>query len=662
MVGSDVLLVDAAQGLYRVRGKMWPVGPAYSLHAQIGSGSYGDVCQATDNFTGEAVALKRVADVLCCPMLAKRVLREVCIMRRLAHPYVIRLTDVFTRPSSEVAEGIDLYIATEFADGGDLYRLRESLSPTLVKLLIWQLLVAVRYLHSCHVWHRDIKSENVLCKLGDLHVKICDFGLSRSALGPAGGDEEPRPLASSTKASSTQSALGRKVLQRQYTKMVVTPSYRAPEVIMSRGQYTSAIDMNFVWQELLMRQMNPQRLGPPARPLFGVRGEPATPEGGEQYIDDGDSPLAEQLDVIFNVVGTPCWKDIQSVPSDAWRSYLKRLPGRAAEITDAFLCFLQEQAGNLGLQMVTSGNREAGDLLMRMLEFDPARRCTADEALDHTYFKDLKKPIELSPLPAVEDVPVVLPDQPFWKVAEPAVALGLLEKELDQSAYEPDGGREKLGWLLAHEAEGQQLHNQLRRSLLASMTGSGSAPTAAQLQAFYQQGLGGALPAAFLANLPLPAFFRQPQQMPHPASDGSALTSTGVPSTVDASSAAAVRQPRTIIKQGSLRIERPQKDPHTPPQPSGSSQANGVHRMTRGNAMTSAAAAAVNAVDNPQPRRRSRLGTIMEQPQLSDQLAESRKRTRASDVVAEDLTPRRSPRLRDLQLLDMPNPKRVALR
>lgn len=48
-------------------------------------------------------------------------------------------------------------------------------------------------------------------------------------------------------------------------------------------------------QELLQRQMNPQRLGPPPRPLFGVRGEPATPEKGELYVDDGESPLAEQV-------------------------------------------------------------------------------------------------------------------------------------------------------------------------------------------------------------------------------------------------------------------------------------------------------------------------------------------------------------------------------
>lgn len=73
-----------------VKGKPWPVAERYQLHEHIGAGSYGDVCRATDLETGEMVALKRVADVLCCPMLAKRVLREVCIMRRLSHPYVIR--------------------------------------------------------------------------------------------------------------------------------------------------------------------------------------------------------------------------------------------------------------------------------------------------------------------------------------------------------------------------------------------------------------------------------------------------------------------------------------------------------------------------------------------------------------------------------------------
>jgi mitogen-activated protein kinase 1/3 len=46
------------------------------------------------------VALKRVGDVLNSPENAKRVLREVCIMRRLDHPCIIKLRDVYVKPSA----------------------------------------------------------------------------------------------------------------------------------------------------------------------------------------------------------------------------------------------------------------------------------------------------------------------------------------------------------------------------------------------------------------------------------------------------------------------------------------------------------------------------------------------------------------------------------
>ncbi len=39
-----------------------------------------------------------------------------------------------------------------------------------------------------------------------------------------------------------------------------------------------------------------------------------------------------QLDVTFDVIGTPCWKDIESVPSDHWRAYLKKVPGRVSTL------------------------------------------------------------------------------------------------------------------------------------------------------------------------------------------------------------------------------------------------------------------------------------------------------------------------------------------
>lgn len=39
---------------------------------------------------------------------------------------------------------------------GDLNHQNEPLTPGALRLLIWQLLVAVQYMHSCHVWHRYV--------------------------------------------------------------------------------------------------------------------------------------------------------------------------------------------------------------------------------------------------------------------------------------------------------------------------------------------------------------------------------------------------------------------------------------------------------------------------------------------------------------------------
>ena len=76
--------------------------------------------------TKHQVALKRIPDVLASLENAKRVLREVCILRRLAHPGVVALRDVFLRPAPTgrlvmrrgqlVPTSLDLYLALEYCD------------------------------------------------------------------------------------------------------------------------------------------------------------------------------------------------------------------------------------------------------------------------------------------------------------------------------------------------------------------------------------------------------------------------------------------------------------------------------------------------------------------------------------------------------------------
>ena len=127
--------------------------------------------------TGETVALKKVADVLSSQEAARRVLREICILRRVAHPAVIALRDAFVAPSTRGPRGLDkegrlvpmsldAYIAMEYAPDGDLFSLRGQLTDGVVADLTAQVASGLAHLHAHGVWHRDIKSANILLARG----------------------------------------------------------------------------------------------------------------------------------------------------------------------------------------------------------------------------------------------------------------------------------------------------------------------------------------------------------------------------------------------------------------------------------------------------------------------------------------------------------------
>ena len=112
----------------------------------------------------------------------KRILREVTLLRRLQHPYVVELFDIIEPKEMENFE--TLYVVLELAES-DLKKVIKSaihLQLKHIQLVIYNLICAVKYLHSANVLHRDLKPANILVN-EDCSVKICDFGLARSIAG-----------------------------------------------------------------------------------------------------------------------------------------------------------------------------------------------------------------------------------------------------------------------------------------------------------------------------------------------------------------------------------------------------------------------------------------------------------------------------------------------
>ncbi|KAJ7524050.1 hypothetical protein O6H91_18G075000 [Diphasiastrum complanatum] len=180
---------------------------------------------------------------------------------------------------------------------------------------MFQLLRGLKYVHSANVLHRDLKPSNLLLN-ANCDLKICDFGLART------GSDKGQFM----------------------TEYVVTRWYRAPELLLSCEEYSTAIDMwsvGCIFAELLGR-----------RPIFP----------GKDYIN--------QLKLIVNKIGSPEESDLQFINSHKARSYIRSLPFEPR----IPLALLYPHANPLAI-----------NLLDRMLVFDPKKRITVTEALEHPY-------------------------------------------------------------------------------------------------------------------------------------------------------------------------------------------------------------------------------------------------------------------------------------
>ncbi|KAJ2355424.1 hypothetical protein GGF43_002693, partial [Coemansia sp. RSA 2618] len=104
---------------------------------------------------------------------------EINLLRGIRHPNIVRVYDV-----DETAKHV--YIFMPLLRGGDLFDYiysHERLEEDEAKFIVYQVLLALKYLHDANIAHRDLKPENTLLVSKDAYsqVMLTDFGMAKAA-------------------------------------------------------------------------------------------------------------------------------------------------------------------------------------------------------------------------------------------------------------------------------------------------------------------------------------------------------------------------------------------------------------------------------------------------------------------------------------------------
>ncbi|XP_072959637.1 mitogen-activated protein kinase 10-like [Typha angustifolia] len=302
----------------------------YKIQEVIGKGSYGLVCSAIDVQNGEKVAIKKIHDIFEHISDAARILREIKLLRLLRHPDIVEIKHIMLPPSKKDFK--DIYVVFELMES-DLHQVikaNDDLTKEHYQFFLYQMLRALKYIHTANVYHRDLKPKNILAN-ANCKLKICDFGLARVAF-----TDTPTTIF--------------------WTDYVATRWYRAPELCGSfYSKYTPAIDIwsiGCIFAEVLT-----------GKPLFPGKN------------------VVHQLDLMTDLLGTPCLDTISRVRNEKARKYLSSMRKKQP------VPFSQKFPNTDPLAL---------KLLERLLAFDPKDRPTAEEALADPYFSGLGK-IEREP-------------------------------------------------------------------------------------------------------------------------------------------------------------------------------------------------------------------------------------------------------------------------
>ncbi|CAH8638333.1 unnamed protein product [Schistosoma margrebowiei] len=312
----------------------------YTIERRIGKGAYGIVWKAVNKKTHKKLALKKIFDAFRNQTDAQRTFREISFLQQFSnHPNIIRLLNVIKAENDK-----DIYLVFEYmeTDLNNCIKKGNILKDVHKRFIFYQLLRAVKYIHSGNVIHRDLKPSNVLLN-SDCLVKLCDFGLTRSLTNTLenrtasmesfidGNDDYDNPV---------------------LTEYVATRWYRAPEILLASNRYTKYVD---IWS------------------LGCILGEMLLGKA----LFPGTSTI-NQIERIISVMERPTIQDIECLHSDYGKSVLDKA--------------LQKPYRRLRTLFSNNTEEQALNLLENMIQLNPEKRFTVEQALNHSYVENFRDP------------------------------------------------------------------------------------------------------------------------------------------------------------------------------------------------------------------------------------------------------------------------------
>ncbi|XP_019953628.2 MAPK/MAK/MRK overlapping kinase isoform X1 [Paralichthys olivaceus] len=291
---------------------IWRKG--YKTIKKIGEGTFSEVLKTQSLKDGKFYACKTMKQTINSLEQAHN-LREVQAMKRLSpHANIIQLHELIfdkeTGTVSLICELMEMNIY-EYILGR-----HTPLPDHTVKNYMYQLCKSLEHMHSCGIFHRDVKPENIFIKQNVL--KLGDFGSCRSVYS-----------------------------KPPHTEYISTRWYRAPECLLTDGYYSLKMDIwsaGCVFFEIMS-----------LNPLF---------------------PGANELDQVTKI------HDVLGTPDQALLQKFKQ--------SKAMHFNFPPKKGTGISRLIPNCPAPALSLLYQMLAYDPNERISAETALRHTYFREIR--------------------------------------------------------------------------------------------------------------------------------------------------------------------------------------------------------------------------------------------------------------------------------